>query len=33
MEDIQTYECQVCGNTDSGCTTDECLVTLNQNLE
>ena len=30
--DTQTYQCQVCGNTGSGCTADECLVTLNQNL-
>lgn len=33
MNNNETYECQVCGNTGSGCNPDECLVTLNQNLE
>ena len=30
---MEDYTCQVCGNTGSGCTADECLVTENQNLE
>lgn len=30
---MEDYTCQVCGNTGSGCSPDECLVTLNQELE
>lgn len=33
MSDNEKYTCQVCGGNDSGCTPNECLVTLNQNLE
>jgi hypothetical protein len=33
MSNEQTYTCTECGNADSGCTSEECLVTLNQNLE
>lgn len=30
---MEDYTCTTCGNTGSGCNEDECLVTLNQNLD
>jgi hypothetical protein len=33
MSNEEKYTCQVCGSDSSGCTSDQCLPTLNQNLE